>query len=208
MTIILDNPHIIVSMIIAFIFSISQVLFGQYKLNHKFLLKKYGYLILYGIYFSIICLIINMLIFGNEMKINTYDVVGNKWKTAILIGLLIQSIANINIFSFKIDSKEYYVGTKIFNDLFIDFFDEKISNIIDEGMLIEIKRVEKQLKKKTLNQLDILIGNCLPNNLSEIKRVSHIREINNCCTKFDKLRYVAVKFGVKRMNQIVILLSE
>jgi hypothetical protein len=200
----IDNLHIICSVLIAFLFSISQVLFGKYKLNHNLLIKRNKYLVFYGLYFSVICLITNILIFYNELKINSFSVLENKWATSIIVGLLIQAIAKMNFYSFKANGKEISIGPKLLNDVFEDFFEKKISDVIDEEILNEIKTMEKRLKKHTLAQIDILIKNCLPSSLSAIKRVSHMKEITNFDTKFDKLRYLAVKFGIERMRQIYI----
>ncbi|MEN9337655.1 MAG: hypothetical protein RLZZ500_2642 [Bacteroidota bacterium] len=202
MEILTNNFHIICSIMITFLLSTSEVLFGKYKLNHNILLRKKGYLIWYGLYFSIVCLLINLLIFNGELKINSFDVNENKWKTAIFIGITIKAIARMNLYSFKLEGKEIFVGPKLVNEIFEDFLEKKISDNIDEQLLIEIKRVEKIVKKETLNELDKLISQCLPNNLSEIKRKSHLKEISQNKTKFDKLRYFAVKFGVNRLKQI------
>lgn len=202
MEILTNNFHIICSILITFLLSTSEVLFGKYKLNHNILLRKKGYLIWYGLYFSIVCLLINLLIFNGELKINSFDVNENKWKTAIFIGITIKAIARMNLYSFKLEGKEIFVGPKLVNEIFEDFLEKKISDNIDEQLLIEIKRVEKIVNKETLNELDKLISQCLPNNLSEIKRKSHLKEISQNKTKFDKLRYFAVKFGVNRLKQI------
>lgn len=198
----LNNLHIICSILITFFLSTSEILFGKYKLNHNILLKKRGYLIWYGIYFSIVCLIINLLVFNGELKINSFDVNVNKWKTAIFIGITIKAIARMNLYSFKLEGKEIFVGPKLINEIFEDFLEKKISDNIDEELLVEIKRIEKIVNKETLGELDRLISQCFPNNLTEIKRKSHLKEISQNKTKFDKLRYFAVKFGIKRLKQI------
>ncbi len=201
----INNLHIICSILITFIMSTSEVLFGKYKLNHNILLRKKEYLIWYGLYFSIFCLLINLLIFKGELKINSFDVIKNKWKTAIFIGFTIKAISRMNLYSFKLDGKEIFIGPKLVNELFEDFLEKKISDNIDEQLLIEIKRIEKIANKETLNELDKLISQCLPNNLSEIKRKSHLKEIFENKTKFDKLRCFALKFGANRLKQIEIL---
>lgn len=202
MEILTNNLHIFCSILITFLLSTSEVLFGKYKLNHNILLRKKGYLIWYGLYFSVVCLFINLLIFNGELKINSFDVIENKWETAIFIGITIKAIARMNLYSFKLEGKEIFVGPKLINEIFEDFLEKKISDNIDEQILKEIKLVEKIVNKETLNELDKLISQCLPNNLSEIKRKSHLKEISQNKTKFDKLRYFAVKFGVNRLKQI------
>ena len=83
-----------------------------------------------------------------------------------------------------------------------DFLEKKISDNIDEELLIEIKRIDKLVNKETLGEVDKLISQCFPNNLTEIKRKSHLKELSQNKVKFDKLRYFAVKFGLKRLKQI------
>lgn len=202
MDLIISNLHIIFSILITFLLSTSEILFGKYKLNHSILLKKKGYLIWYGIYFSIVCLLINLLVFNGELKINSFDVNENKWKTAIFIGITIKAIARMNLYSFKLEEKEIFVGPKQLNEIFEDFLEKKISDNIDKELLIEIRKMEKIVNKETLGELDRLISQCLPNNMNEIKRKSHLKEISQNKTKFDKLRYLAVKFGVNRLKQI------
>jgi hypothetical protein len=202
-----NNLHIIVSALIAFLLSTSEVLFGKYQLNHSLLLKKNGYLIWYGIYFIFITLMVNILVFNNELKINTFFVIENKWKTAIFIGFAIKAIARMNLYSFKLEKKEIHIGPKIFNDFFEDFFEKKISDNVDDKLLIEIKKVEKTLNKQTLKDIDRMIDQCLPNNLTLIKKKSHLKEISQFNKKFDKLRYFAIKFGVNRLRQLLTLLD-
>jgi hypothetical protein len=206
MDFITTNLHIIVSLAIAFLLSTSEVLFGKYKLNHTLLLKNKSYLIWYGIYFTFICLLINCLVFNNELKINSFDVTENKWKTAIFLGVAIKAIARMNLYSLKVEGKQIHIGPRIINDIFEDFFEKKISDSIDEKLLIEIKKIERLLNNETLNEIDKFIEQCLPNNLTTIKRKSHLKEISQSKTKFDKLRYFAVKFGVNRLRQIKTLL--
>lgn len=202
MEILTNNLHISCSILITFLLSTSEILFGKYKLNHNILLRKKGYLIWYGLYYSVVSLFINLIIFNGELKINSFDVIENKWETAIFIGITIKAIARMNLYSFKLEGKEIFVGPKLINEIFEDFLEKKISDNIDEQILKEIKLVEKIVNKETLNELDKLISQCLPNNLSEIKRKSHLKEISQNKTKFDKLRYFAVKFGVNRLKQI------
>lgn len=202
MEFLLNNLHIICSIIITFLLSTSEILFGKYKLNHSILLRKKNYLIWYGIYFSLVCLIVNVLVFSGELKINSFNVNENKWKTAIFIGITIKAIARMNLYSFKLEGKEIYIGPKLLNEIFEDFLEKKISDDIDEELLIEIKRIEKVVKEETLNELDKLISQCLPNNLTEIKRKSYLKELSQNKSKFDKLRYLAVKFGINRLKQI------
>jgi hypothetical protein len=202
MEFLVDNLHIICSILITFLLSTSEILFGKYKLNHNILLRKKEYLIWYGIYFSLLCFLINLLVFNGELKINSFDVSVNKWKTAIFIGVTIKAIARMNLYSFKLEGKEIFVGPKLLNEIFEDFLEKKISDNIDEQLLIEIKRIEGIVNKETLNELDKLIYQCFPNNLTEIKRKSHMKEVSQSKTKFDKLRYFTVKFGVNRLKQI------
>jgi hypothetical protein len=141
-------------------------------------------------------------VFNFDLKINSFDVNVNEWKTAIFIGITIKAIAKMNIYSFKLEQKEIFVGPKLINELFEDFLEKKISDNIDEELLVEIKRIEKIVNKETLGELDRLILQCFPNNLTEIKRKSHLKELAQNKTKFDKLRYFAVKFGINRLKQI------
>ncbi len=199
---IISNLHIIVSSLIAFLLSSFEVLFGKYKLNHGLLLRKPRYVIYNGIYYAIIALLINVLVFIGEIKINNFDVTQNLWKTSIILGIITKSIAKINLFTIRLDGKDVPFGFKLFNDFFEDFFVKKISDDADNMLLLEIKKTERKLKSKTTNWIDRTISQCMPSNMATINKESYLAEIRKQTTKFDKLSVFAKKFGVNRMKQI------
>ncbi len=198
----INNLHIIISALIAFLLSSIEVLFGKYKLNHGLLLKKPRYVIYNGLYYAAMAILINVLIFIGEIKLNDFDVTQNLWKTSIILGIVTKSIARINLFSIKLDGKDIPFGFKLFNDFFEDFFLKKISDDADNMLLKEIKSTEKKLKSKTLNWIDRTISQCMPSNMAQIKKESYLADIKTQTTTFDKLNVFANKFGVNRMKQI------
>jgi hypothetical protein len=61
------------------------------------------------------------------------------------------------------------------------------------------------LNQKSAGAIDRLIEDSLPSHIVGVKRAAFIKEISETKDKFDKLRYFAVKFGVHKLETILLV---
>jgi hypothetical protein len=200
--------HYIVVFIIALLLSSTEILFGKYKLNYSLLLKTPKFLILYGLYYGIVGALTLWLIDYTQLTINTTEIGESPYITAVIIGLTIKSISRLNLYTVTTGEREIHIGFKQVSSFFDDITLKRINDSVDDRIIKEVKKTEKVLKKKTLRQVNELIERSLPSDFPRIKKITFLKEIDDEKKKFDKLRYFAVKFGVHKLETILIQIEE
>jgi len=193
--------HYIVTAVIAFALSTSEILFVKYGLTFQLVLKRPLFLILYGLFYAAIAVMIDFLISVNQLTINSVNLAKSPLITCVVVGVTVKAFSRINIYTLKFENKKIDIGFKLLTNIFEDFFEKQISDDHDNLLITEISTAVKQSNKLTLNQMDQKLKQVLPSGFTKIKEDSYYKEISQFKDKFDKLKYFATRFGLKRLEQ-------
>lgn len=197
-----ENISILLSGLIAFLISGSELLFGTYKNNHTIVLKKFRYLLGYSLLFGLFASIITWMVYQGQFKINEFEIYKSTILVSIIIGIAIKSIVRINIYTLTIENRKIHIGPKIIVELLEDFILRKLQDDVDVVLIKEIKVYEQILKKKTLREMDECIDSIMPTGFNMIKRRSYMKEVTQLKKPFDKCRYIATNFGINRLQML------
>lgn len=197
-------PYVIV-FIFGLILSIGEILFGKYQLNYSLVLKRPKFIIIYGLFYGIVGVLILILINSSELKINDLLLAKSPILVSIIIGLTIKPISRVNLYTFSSGEKQFHVGFKQISGFFDNLALKRINDIVDEEIIRRVKDVKQNLNQKSAGAIDRLIEDSLPSHIVGVKRAAFIKEISETKDKFDKLRYFAVKFGVHKLETILLV---
>jgi hypothetical protein len=197
-------PYFIVFILGLFISNV-EILFGKYHLNYSLILKRPKFILIYGLFYGIVGILILILIHKSELKINKLELTKSPFILAIIIGITIKPISRINLYTFNSVEKPFHIGFKQISGFFDNLVLKRISDILDEEIIRKVKEVKKRLNQKPAGEIDRLIEVSLPSGFIGVKRAAFMKEIIETTDKFDKLRYFAVKFGVHKLDTILIL---
>lgn len=200
-------PYIVV-FVLAVALSIAEVLFGKFHLNYSLVLKKPKFIIYYGLFYGIVGGLVLLLIRYSELKINDVEVCDAPFIVAIIIGLTIKPISRANLYTITSGDKQFHVGFKQISGFFDNLALKRINDIVDEEIIRKVKEVKSQLNQESAGTIDRLIQNSLPTDLLPVKKVTFMKEITEAKDKFDKLRYFAVKFGVHKLDTLLLMQGE
>jgi len=180
------------------------ILYGKYRFNHKFVLKKPRYLIWYSLAYGILATILTAIIIQGDLKINDYEPKETPFLVAIFVGVSIKSLSASTLFNFPLGDKKIPIGPKIIFGYIDDFLLKKLNDTIDKQLVVEIKRVSKKLKSggRTLREQNRLINEVTPTNFTAIERTGYMTDIEKLKDSFDKCRYFADKFGIDRLQML------
>lgn len=197
-------PYVIV-FIFGLILSIGEILFGKYQLNYSLVLKRPKFIIIYGLFYGIVGVLILILINSSELKINDLLLAKSPILVSIIIGLTIKPISRVNLYTFSSGEKQFHFGFKQISGFFDNLALKRINDIVDEEIIRRVKDVKQNLNQKSAGAIDRLIEDSLPSHIVGVKRAAFIKEISETKDKFDKLRYFAVKFGVHKLETILLV---
>ena len=200
-------PYLVV-FALALALSIGEVLFGKFHLNYSLVLKKPKFIIIYGLFYGIVGCLVLYLICYSELKINDLQISEAPFITAIIIGITIKPISRANLYTITSGEKQFHVGFKQISGFFDNLALKRINDNVDEEIIRKVQEIKKQLNQESAGTLDRLIEDSLPMDLLPIKRVTFLKEISESKNKFDKLRYFAVKFGVHKLDTLLLMQEE
>lgn len=180
-----------------------EIVFGKYRQNHHLVISNPKFLILYCFLYGFISAGVTYLLLTNSISVESIKLSDSPYFLALSFGVATKAVAKISIYSFKLEQKSYHVGPKIITDYLDDFLLKRLNDDVDEDLIKKIKSTEKKLKKVgTLSEMDEIIFQILPTNLPKIKLKSYQKEITSNKSAFDKCRYIATAFGLKRLEML------
>jgi hypothetical protein len=188
--------------IVAFLVQLGELYFTKYPNTIELFIKKtskiYAYSFMYGIAGVVLMLI--MLFFVDVQVLATDTPFSNIYIQAVLVGLTVKGLLEINFFSFRVGSQSVPAGLKTLTQIFDPYFSKQLD--LEEYNYSKEYVDQRAAKYQELDKIQKSIKDNAHAGLNDQDFQVFLIDLSRNETPSEALRFYLERFGKKNFDRV------